>query len=77
MINNCKKRFFTHFVVRYLHVEGVLPGEEAFNDFIKTPMSQHLTIKGVDDKTIDKEVGLAKHFLKSYVVKKEEIKWPV
>jgi DNA repair protein RecO (recombination protein O) len=71
-----KKRFFTHFVVRYLYIEGVLPEQQSFNDFIRTPMGRHSELMNVSDQQIEKEVGLASHFLKSYSTSKEGIKWP-
>lgn len=71
-----QKRFFTHFVTRYLFIEGVLPEQETFGDFIRTPLSRHTDLPTVTDAEMNKEVGLASHFLKSYSVSKETIKWP-
>jgi len=71
-----KKRFFTHFVVRYLYIEGVLPEQTSFSDFIKTPMGRHLELEDVSDEQIEKEMGLASHFLKSYSSSKVGVKWP-
>lgn len=71
-----KKRFFTHFVVRYLYIEGVLPGQHSFSDFIRTPMGLHSKLEEVSAQQIEKEVGLASHFLKSYSSSKEGVKWP-
>ena len=70
------KRFFTHFVVRYLYIEGVLPEQMDFVDFIKTPLSCHGDLPAVDESQINKEAALASHFLKAYSGGKEEVKWP-
>jgi len=71
-----KKRFFTHFVVRYLYIEGVLPEQNTFTDFISTSMGQHANLKEVSSQQVEKEVGLASHFLKSYSSSREGVKWP-
>jgi DNA repair protein RecO (recombination protein O) len=71
-----KKRFFSHFVVRYLYIEGVLPSQEDFLDFVKTPLSQHDKLKGVSEEQVNREEGMARHFLKTYSSAKEDVKWP-
>jgi|GEM_PF-1526639 len=72
-----KRRFFTHFVVRYLFIEGVLPEQNLFADFIRTPMGRHSQLVQVSDQQVEKEVGLANHFLKAYSSSKEGVKWPL
>ena len=47
-----------------------------FLDFVKTPMSLHSTLPKVSDEMINREEGLAAHFLKTYSNSKENIKWP-
>jgi len=71
-----KRRFFTHFVVRYLYIEGVLPEQHSFSDFIRTPMGLHDKLVDVTPEQVEKEVGLANHFLKSYSSSREGVKWP-
>jgi len=71
-----RKRFFTHFVIRYLFIEGVLPNQDLFVDFIRTPLSKHTVLSEVTSVEVNKEIGLASHFLKSYSGGKEVIKWP-
>lgn len=70
------KRFFTHFVVRYLYIEGVLPSQDEFLDFVKTPMGSHLKLRSVSDEVANREQGLAAHFLKTYSNSKENMQWP-
>ncbi len=71
-----KRRFFTHFVVRYLYIEGVLPSHEEFLDYIKTPMIYHSDLKKASFERLNKEEGLAAHPLKTYSNSKDVIKWP-
>lgn len=70
------RRFFSHFVVRYLYIEGVLPSQNDFLEFIQTPLSYHDRLKEVTEQQVNREVGLAAHFLKTYSSAKENIKWP-
>ncbi|MGH1467679.1 MAG: DNA repair protein RecO [Bdellovibrionales bacterium] len=70
------RRFFTHFVVRYLYIEGVLPSQSEFLEFVQTPLSYHSQLSEVSEAQINREVGLAAHFLKTYANSKEDIKWP-
>ena len=69
-------RFFTHFVVRYLYIEGVLPSENDFLEFVQTPLAHHEKLTPVTEQQANREVGLAAHFLRAYSTSKEEIKWP-
>ncbi len=71
-----QKRFFTHFVIRYLYIEGVLPLHVKFLDFIKTPLSCHKKLLNVSEIQSNREVKFAKYFLKTYSNSKESIKWP-
>ncbi len=71
-----QRRFFTHFVIRYLYIEGVLPLQAKFVDFIKTPLSCHKNFLNVSDVQRNREVRFAKHFLSAYSNSKENIKWP-
>lgn len=70
------KRFFTHFVVRYLYIEGVLPSQNEFLEFVKTPMTYHKNLSKVSEDVVNREHGLAAHFLKTYTNSKENIQWP-
>ncbi len=70
------RRFFSHFVVRYLYIEGVLPSQGEFIEFIQTPLTYHSRLTAVSEEQMNKEEGLAAHFLKTYSNAKENIKWP-
>lgn len=70
------RRFFSHFVVRYLYIEGVLPSKNDFLEFIQTPLTYHGRLKNASEEQMNKEVGLAAHFLRTYSNAKENIKWP-
>lgn len=70
------KRFFTHFLVRYLYIEGVLPQKLEFEDYIKTPLTYHNEVTKISEEAIQKEIIMAKHYLNTYLNKDFKVDWP-
>lgn len=70
------ERYFTHFVVRYLGMEGVMPDQEELNQMRNLPMSSHLELDEVSEDMRLRETSIAKHFLRSYIGDKARISWP-
>lgn len=70
------KRFFNHFVVRYLYIEGVLAQNREFDDYISTPLGRHLDLSEISQDKKEREASMASYLLKTYVPHKKEILWP-
>ena len=70
------RRFFSHFVTRYLSLEGALPDEPALFDLGRTPINSHKGLSEVSKDQANKEAALASHYLQSYTGSKSEFKWP-
>ncbi len=70
------ERYFTHFVVRYLGMEGVLPDQIELNQMRNLPMASHLELDEVSVEDKSRETSIAKHFLRSYIGDKAKILWP-
>ena len=70
------RRFFSHFVTRYLTLEGVLPNEVTLYDLGRTPINSHQALDPVSEDQINKEVAIASHYLQTYTDLKSEFKWP-
>ncbi len=70
------RRFFTHFVVRYLSIEGVLPDDPALFELSQISINKHRDLLQVSTEQINKEVAVASHFLQNYTGRKGEFKWP-
>ena len=71
------RRFFSHFVTRYLSLEGVLPDEVTLYNLRRTPINGHRSLESVSKDQINQEVALASHYLQTYTgSKRSEFKWP-
>lgn len=70
------RRFFSHFVARYLVLEGVLPSEPILSKLIALPMKEHAQLGDETVQTVNHEAAMASHYLHSYISSRVEIKWP-
>jgi DNA repair protein RecO (recombination protein O) len=70
------RRFFSHFVTRYLNLEGAMPDEPVLYDLGMTPINKHSLLSETSIDQINREAAIASHYLQSYTGAKSEFKWP-
>ena len=70
------RRFFSHFVTRYLNIEGALPEEQVLYELGKTPINHHQSLGVVSKDQVNREAALASHYLQAYTGSISEFKWP-
>lgn len=70
------RRFFSHFIARYLVLEGVLPSDPVLAKLISLPLKEHANLSEETVKTVNQEAAVASHYLHSYINTKVEFKWP-
>jgi len=74
--NPSHRRLFSHFVTRYLALEGSLPEEETLSELVSFPINKHHMLVDAPKEQVNREAALASHYLQSYTGSKSEFKWP-